>query len=108
MFRKRSFAVVSSLVVFIFAAAFPLSAQTMFGRISGTVVDPSGAAVSGAKVVVTNSDTQSSRTQATDEHGFFIADNLSIGPYVVAVEQAGFKRFQQANNFVAADARISS
>src|SRR5271165_4472965 len=105
MFRNRIFAAGFGLAVCLLAASLPVSAQTMFGRISGSVVDPSGAAVSGAKVVVLNSDTQSGRSQTTDDRGFFVADNLPIGPYTVTVDQPGFKRFQQAGNFVAGDAR---
>ena len=47
-----------------------LVAQTNFGRISGAVMDPSGAAIPGAKVSVINADTQAVRTINTDERGF--------------------------------------
>ena len=107
MLLSRSRYAICLVAVFFSLSLLRVSAQTMFGRISGSVVDPSGAAVSGAKVVVTNSDTQSARTQTTDERGFFVADNLAIGPYVIVVDHPGFKRFQQAGNFVAADARIT-
>jgi hypothetical protein len=85
----------------------PLHSQTMFGRISGTVVDPSGAAIAGAKVTATNSDTQAVRVVSTDDRGFYVAENLPIGPYVVTVDQPGFKRSQQSGNFVSADARVT-
>src|ERR1017187_3580697 len=107
MLLSRSRFAICLVAVFFSLSLLRVSAQTMFGRISVSVVDPSGAAVSGAKVVVTNSDTQSARTQTTDERGFFVADNLAIGPYVIVVDHPGFKRFQQAGNFVAADARIT-
>ncbi len=73
----------------------PLAAQNIFGRISGTVTDPSGAAVSGAKVVIRNTDTQAARTETTDERGFYVAENLPIGPYSVQIDQPGFKRGSQ-------------
>ncbi len=107
MLRNRISAAGFALAISLLAVSLPVSAQTMFGRISGSVVDPSGAAVSGAKVVITNTDTQSARAQTTDERGFYIADNLPIGPYSITVDQAGFKRFVQAGNFVSADARIT-
>ncbi len=105
MFRSLSMCVLFAALLAVLTA--PLPAQTVFGRISGTVSDPSGAAIAGAKVVVTNVDTQSARSITSDERGFFVADNLTIGPYTVAVDQPGFKHFQQAGNFVAADARIT-
>ncbi|HEY3837068.1 MAG TPA: carboxypeptidase regulatory-like domain-containing protein, partial [Bryobacteraceae bacterium] len=85
----------------------PVPAQNMFGRISGTVSDPSGAAIAGAKVVILNNDTQSQREEVTDAHGFYVAENLPIGPYTVTVDFAGFKRSQQASNQVVADGRLT-
>jgi hypothetical protein len=95
------------LAVFIALVPGPAAAQTMFGRISGTVTDQSGASIAGAKVVVTKTDTQAVRTETTDERGFFVADNLAIGPYKVTVDHPGFKRSEQAGNFVTADGRIT-
>ena len=88
--------------------ALPLCAQTTFGRISGTVTDPSGAAVAGAKVTVRNTDTQATHVEKTDDRGFYVAENLSIGPYAVEADQPGFKRVSQSGFFVAADARVTA
>ena len=79
----------------------------MFGRISGTVTDPSGAAIPAAKVVITNTDTQATRVAITDEHGFYVAENLAIGPYSVTADHAGFKRAQQTASSVVADGRLT-
>ncbi len=92
-------------LVVLLATPNALLAQTMFGRISGTVTDPSGAAVPGAKVVVTNADTQAARTVTTDNSGFYVAENLPIGPYSVSADHPGFKRGQRAGLFLAADGR---
>src|ERR1700692_4450756 len=51
--------------------------QTIFGRISGSVTDPSGAAVVGAKVTITGAETQSVRIATTDGAGFYAVTNLS-------------------------------
>jgi hypothetical protein len=84
------------------------AAQTILGRISGTVTDPSGATIAGAKVTVTNTDTQAARTLATDDKGFYVADNLPIGPYMVLIDHPGFKRQQQSGFFVAADGHVTA
>jgi hypothetical protein len=85
----------------------PVPAQTMFGRISGTVTDPSGAAIPGAKVVIVNPDTQATRTEITDERGFYVAENLAIGPYTVTADHTGFKRSQQTATSLVADGRLT-
>jgi hypothetical protein len=59
------------------------------GLIGGTVSDESGAAIPGAKVIVTGPTGE--RTETTDESGVFRVDNLTPGSYNVKVEQKGFK-----------------
>jgi hypothetical protein len=86
----------------------PLIAQTSFGRISGSVIDPTGAAIAGAQVIVTNTDTKQARTVTTDNAGFYVATNLPVGQYSVAVEQQGFKRAEQSGFALVADGRVTA
>src|SRR5437764_9322200 len=86
----------------------PLHAQTTFGRISGTVTDPSGASVVGATVVIRNTDTQATRTEKTDERGFYVAENLPIGPYAVEVNQPGFKQSTRSGFSLVTDGRVTA
>ena len=65
------------------------------GDIQGTVVDPSGAAVAGAKVTVTSVDTGQSRVVTTGSSGEFSAYLLDIGFYKVTIEASGFKTYTQ-------------
>lgn len=67
-------------------------AQKDTGSIVGTVTDASGAAVAGAKVVVTDVDRGINFETTTSEAGEYIAGPLHIGRYTVSVEHAGFKR----------------
>ena len=60
------------------------------GGIRGTVSDPTGAAVSTAKVTLTNLGTRTTRTQAVNESGEFTFELLTIGDYEVKAEAAGF------------------
>ncbi|MGH9583808.1 MAG: carboxypeptidase regulatory-like domain-containing protein, partial [Bryobacteraceae bacterium] len=90
-------------------AALGAHAQQMpAGRISGDVVDSTGAAVAGAKVVVTNMDTQAARTVTTDAKGFYSVEELPIGRYQVAATQTGFKRAAQSGLNLTADARLTA
>jgi hypothetical protein len=72
-------------------ASAPLLPQGSEGRISGTVSDPSGAAVPGAKVTVTDEQRNVSRTLTTDSSGAYAAPNLIPSTYDVHVEFQGFK-----------------
>src|SRR5579859_6756129 len=59
--------------------------------IQGTVLDPTGATVSGAKVTATNQDTGATRDSVTSDEGFYRISELPPGKYTVTVEAAGFK-----------------
>src|SRR4051812_900157 len=85
-----------ALILFVFTA-LPLAAQTSFGRISGTVTDPGGAVVTNAPVLVRNLDTTFSRTDNTNESGFYNATQLPIGRYAVSVEQSGFRKQERTD-----------
>ena len=59
--------------------------------IQGTVLDPTGATVSGAKVTATNQDTGATRDTVTSGEGFYRISELPPGSYTVTVEAPGFK-----------------
>jgi hypothetical protein len=69
-----------------------LRAQIDRASISGTVTDPSGAAVAGATVTVTNGGTNQSQTLTTDSSGLYTARLLHIGTYSVEATAKGFER----------------
>jgi Carboxypeptidase regulatory-like domain len=81
------FAVVCLLT---FSAASFLYGQAT-GSISGTVSDPSGAAVPLAKVTVTAPATGVSRSSTTNESGEYIVPLLGVANYTVQVELQGFQ-----------------
>jgi outer membrane receptor protein involved in Fe transport len=80
-------------LVFILLAAVGLSAQTFRGTILGTITDPSGAVVSGAKVTVKNTGTGLERSTETSGDGSYSLPELPIGTYNVTVTQSGFQTF---------------
>ena len=72
------------LLAVVFAAALSpgsVHAQSVTGRISGTVRDSSSAVVPGASVTVTNEATQIARAARTDDEGFYVVTNLPPGDY---------------------------
>src|SRR5712672_3017909 len=79
------------ILVFVLLAAVSLSAQTFRGTILGTVTDPSGAVVAGAKVTVKNVGTGLERTTDTSADGSYALPELPIGTYTVTVTQTGFQ-----------------
>jgi len=84
---------VSVIVAFVLMAALSLSAQTFRGTILGTVTDPSGAVISGAKVTVKNSGTGLERTTETSADGSYTLPELPIGTYSVTITQSSFQTF---------------
>jgi hypothetical protein len=72
-----------------------LSGQVTTGQITGSVLDPSLAAVSDAVVSARSLATNGTRKTVTDREGRFIIPELPVGPYEVVVEKAGFSRYLQ-------------
>lgn len=64
-------------------------AQT--ATVGGAIVDPTGAAISGAQVTAVETQTGASRVDITDETGLFRFTNLAPGPYTLTIEMAGFQ-----------------
>jgi hypothetical protein len=63
------------------------------GYISGTVTDKSGAAVSGAEVVVRNTAGSLTRTTTTNADGAYVVPALPGGTYDVSVTVKGFQKY---------------
>jgi len=89
------------------AMCLPSLAQSTAGRVLGSVSDQSGAAISGATVVVTDLERGASRTLTTDEAGAYVAPDLTPGTYKIHVEAKGFKSAERPNVIieVASDVR---
>src|SRR5947199_7630428 len=65
-------------------------AQVAGATLSGSITDPSGAAVVGVEVAIKNSATGVTRTVTSDSAGFYTAPNLVPGDYQVSVAARGF------------------
>jgi Carboxypeptidase regulatory-like domain len=87
---KSSRLLLGVLIVLILSAAG--WAQT--GSITGTIKDPSGAAIAGAKVVVTDPGRGITREMDSNSSGDYNQSALPPGTYDVIVTATGFKKFQ--------------
>jgi len=83
------------------------------GSISGVVTDASGAVVSGASVVATDTQTGVKTTVTTDGKGFYDLPTLAVGTYDLEISHSGFKTFGKtglvidANSALRVDATLS-
>jgi hypothetical protein len=74
-----------------------LYAQTTTGSVSGTVTDPNGASVPGARVVATDSASGRSFTATTTDAGIYVLPILPVGKYNLSAEHSGFKKSVQTD-----------
>ena len=72
------------------AASEQQSDEEGSGGISGTVIDPSGANISGAVVSLTRAGQSASQEKVTDEGGQFFFVNIPPGPFELTVTAGGF------------------
>src|SRR5262245_13706961 len=86
--RKHWFFLAASLLLML---AVPAAAQRITATIRGTVTDPTGAVISGAKVAVKNEETGLTRSGTTTTAGIYSFAELPVGSYQVAIEHPGFK-----------------
>jgi hypothetical protein len=92
------------------AWCIPSVGQVIKGSISGTVIDPQGAVVSGAQVKAKNEQTGGVFTTTSDSSGNFRLNLLSVGTYNIEVTAQGFKTSTHAGVAVNAgtDAGVGS
>ncbi len=99
----------SKTIILLFAGVFVvtalLSAQIETAEVLGTVTDPTGAAVSGANVTLTNQETGIQAKTTTDAGGSYDFLTVKPGLYTIAVERDGFARATASDIRVNVNAR---
>src|SRR5262249_31294774 len=80
--------------------ATAVSAQTITGTISGTVVDPNGGIIPGASVTLIFAQTGTTRNTSTNAEGRFSFAALQPGVYTVKVEHQGFQTLMRQNTIL--------
>src|SRR5690242_5164987 len=94
---KYGLAVSAFCALVLLICAPKANGQAASGTIIGTVTDPSGAAVLGAQVTVTDVEKGVSFDATSNESGYYSLRNLTPGNYKVSVASKGFKTFVQTN-----------
>jgi hypothetical protein len=70
-------------------------AQQATAQLSGTVKDPSGAVVVGAKATLRNPNTNVARTTLSSKDGLYLFTLVPIGTYELSIDQTGFEKYLQ-------------
>ena len=83
-------------IVLLLVLDLPGLSQTTFGSITGTITDPTNAAIPGATVTVMNKATGSKESITTDQRGVFNATDVQPGTYDVQVQAQGFNNQTRA------------
>ncbi|MGH9328353.1 MAG: carboxypeptidase-like regulatory domain-containing protein, partial [Terriglobia bacterium] len=86
-------AVLAGLLMICGLGVAPAKAQTGTAQLSGTVHDPSGAAIPGASVTITQTETGMVRKAVTSGTGSYYLGGLPRGPYRLVVQKNGFKQW---------------
>ena len=103
MFRLSRFAQRFLLPLCLFSAVLiavvtqPSQAQVAGATLSGTVTDPSGAAIPNAQISIKNTATGLVTNTTTNGQGFYSVPNLLPGPYEITIQSTGFSTAVQPN-----------
>ncbi len=89
--NRNKFQFCAAILLLILATATVSFAQSDTARLSGTITDAQGAAVSGASVTVTSTGTGRQSPATTNDLGYYSVSALPAGNYHVEVSQKGFK-----------------
>src|SRR5436305_1463038 len=79
-----------SVLVLIYLTASVVNAQTITSSINGTISDPNGAVIVGARIVVTNIETNVATATTTNDAGIYNVRFLQVGKYVLTIDASGF------------------
>ena len=84
---------VSQVASLLLTATVAYGQSSFTAAVRGLVTDNTGAAIVGAKIVVTESDRNVPHTVVSDEAGRYAVSALPPGSYTLAVEASGFKKY---------------
>jgi hypothetical protein len=85
----------------------PAVVQAQTASVSGTVLDPQGAAVPGASVKAVNTATNAERYAETTETGLYRLGELVPSTYVITIDKSGFKTVKFENVTLTVDQALT-
>ncbi|HET8966179.1 MAG TPA: carboxypeptidase-like regulatory domain-containing protein, partial [Candidatus Acidoferrum sp.] len=103
---KKLLAALFVLALLLFYLASGSNAQTVQGVITGTVTDPSGAAVPGATITITHAGTGASLSTTTGTDGTYRFPLVPPGSYVISIKSANFKEVRTTGIVVEASQTV--
>ena len=89
--NRRLLPVLAAMLAPLFLMSIPTLAQTFRGSINGSITDPSGAVVAGAKVTATDVATGVARETVSSGAGEFSFSDLPLDTYAVKFQALGFQ-----------------
>jgi len=94
----------AGLLAIVLVTVPAVAQQTTSGSVTGTVIDPNGAVVPGARIVAKHLQQGTSREVISTQAGLYLFPSLPVGPYSITVEHPGFKNLVRTG----IDVRIGS
>src|SRR5436190_14578464 len=103
MTKSKLFILISLLAT----ASMSLQGQSYYGGVRGTVADPNGGAIAGAKVTLMDEGTGTQRATLSTAAGEFVFSEVTPSTYSVMIESPGFKRFQRKGVIIGTQQQVS-
>lgn len=89
-----------AVAVLILMSPFSWAQVSTTATVNGTVTDPAGAAVPGARVAITNIGTKAVTESLSNNTGRFTLTGLPVGTYVITVSKPGFSSFSETGIYL--------
>src|SRR5262245_28561173 len=102
----RCFVLIAASIFLALLLTAPLSSQSFYGSVIGTVTDPSAARIPGAALTLVNTGTGERRAAISDEDGAYRFVNLVPGSYRLEVELPGFQHYVRDQIGVSVEAAV--
>ncbi len=77
------------------------------GSLSGTIKDPTGSSIPGARLTLVNADVKTQYSATSDAQGLYTFPVLPVGHYDLTIQAAGFKPVRKTNIAIDADAGVT-
>ncbi|MBM3813452.1 MAG: TonB-dependent receptor [Acidimicrobiia bacterium] len=102
--RIQSRLLITAMCLVLFCHA--MWGQGLTGQITGSIADPSGNLIAGARIALLNTGTGQSRESNSDTMGDFVFAQLLPGTYKITVTHAGFQKYEKTDIVLTATERV--